>query len=119
MSYNPCSGISSFYYKNSRWIDEGRIPGIYGSVHKVLESNSGILWLGTNVNWIWKVSLQNDLNNNISTKANGVADPFARNTNSSQKIDIIIVDLLFVAIQKPIIEKTANTQLINLKYHVL
>jgi ligand-binding sensor domain-containing protein len=51
-------GISSLYYKNSKWNNEGIIPGILGSVHSVTETGSGNLWLGTNVNWIWKISFK-------------------------------------------------------------
>jgi signal transduction histidine kinase/DNA-binding response OmpR family regulator len=56
-------GLRSIYFKNSRWENEGKIPGVYGTIHEILETKSGILWLETNVNWMWKVSFKPDIKN--------------------------------------------------------
>ncbi len=52
-------GLSSIYYKNGKWNDEGNIPGVIGSVFDVVEVPNGNLWLESIVNWIWKVSFKN------------------------------------------------------------
>ena len=51
-------GLSSVYYKNGRWHNEESIPGIYGSVHDVVEMPNGDLWLETIVSWIWRISFK-------------------------------------------------------------
>ena len=40
-------GLTSFYFDNGRWIDEGRINGIGEYVPSIVESEPGVLWLGT------------------------------------------------------------------------
>ncbi len=56
-------GLRSIYFKNSRWENEGKIPGVYESIHEILETKSGVLWLETNVNWMWKVSFKPNIKN--------------------------------------------------------
>jgi len=51
-------GIRFIYYKDSHWKNEGKIPRVLGSVHEIHETSSGILWLATNVNFMWKVSFE-------------------------------------------------------------
>ena len=55
-------GLSSVYYRNGKWHNEKNIPGIYGSVHDVIEMPNGDLWLETIVSWVWKISFQNKKN---------------------------------------------------------
>lgn len=54
-------GIRSIYYKDARWKNEGKIPRVYGSIHEIHETRSGILWLATNVNFMWKVSFEQNI----------------------------------------------------------
>lgn len=54
-------GIRSIYYKDSRWKNEGKIPAVNGSVHEIHETSPGVLWLATNVNFIWKISFEDGI----------------------------------------------------------
>ncbi len=40
-------GLAALRYDGSRWIDEGRLPGIIESIRNFTENEKGQLWLGT------------------------------------------------------------------------
>jgi signal transduction histidine kinase/CheY-like chemotaxis protein len=40
-------GLRSFWYENDRWRDEGQIAGVDVEVRSIVETEKGVLWLGT------------------------------------------------------------------------
>jgi signal transduction histidine kinase/ligand-binding sensor domain-containing protein len=39
-------GLAAIYYKNGRWMDEGRIEGVHDDIRTMAEDEDGALWLG-------------------------------------------------------------------------
>ena len=59
-------GITSFYFKNGSWIDEGKINGIGEYIASISEPEPGVLWLGTDSQGTIKVKLNlRDLQNPV------------------------------------------------------
>ncbi|MCG8606602.1 hypothetical protein MJD09_16665, partial [bacterium] len=48
-------GLASLLWRNGRWIDEGRIPGIQASVLEFDQSSDGTLWVGSRAKGVWQV----------------------------------------------------------------
>ncbi|NUM79960.1 hypothetical protein HUU42_04065 [bacterium] len=42
-------GLSSIYFRNGQWIDEGKIGGITEEIQTIAETADGALWLGTKI----------------------------------------------------------------------
>lgn len=55
-------GVASLYWNGSRWIDEGRIPGITDETRSIYEMEDGSLWVGTGARGVLHVSFDGDTN---------------------------------------------------------
>lgn len=51
-------GLSSLYFSEGQWIDEGMIREITSGTYSIGEEISGNLWLSTSGNQIWRVSFK-------------------------------------------------------------
>ncbi len=65
-------GIVSMYHKNSKWIVENMFRNLHHDVNKIVESSTGILWLGIDKNEVISVSL------NIASDTQVIKDPIIR-----------------------------------------
>ncbi len=48
-------GLAALYRQGSGWIDEGRVEGLHETVSSIVESEPGVLWMGTNAQGIIRV----------------------------------------------------------------
>ncbi len=39
-------GVASIYFRNGRWVDEGRLEGVVDDIRTLAEDEDGVLWLG-------------------------------------------------------------------------
>jgi signal transduction histidine kinase/CheY-like chemotaxis protein len=50
-------GLASMRWADGQWRDEGRVPGVSGSLNSILETDDGELWLGTLAHGVYRLQL--------------------------------------------------------------
>jgi len=63
-------GISTIYYKNGKWIEEGKINDVNEDIRSITEDRKGNVWLGTTVSGAIKINIKNGIKNTDVTKYN-------------------------------------------------
>jgi signal transduction histidine kinase/ligand-binding sensor domain-containing protein len=89
-------GITSFYFEYGRWEDEGRINGIGEYVASIVETEPGVLWLGTDSKGTINVKFNEEDLQNPSIEHHGIESGLPPGgcwvTSTSNQVKIIGTD---------------------------
>jgi serine phosphatase RsbU (regulator of sigma subunit) len=55
------NGIEIFEYNDEHWTLVGNLAGINGEIRTLVQDANGVIWAGTKVNGIYKITFQNDI----------------------------------------------------------